>query len=79
MLAGAENKKGAEALIEFLGSDAFQATVAANMYVYPIADVAVPETWAKFAPPARSSLGSNLDFANNRTSWLKDWQSVQGD
>ena len=79
VLAGAENKKGAEALIEFLGSDAFQATVAANMYVYPIADVAVPETWAKFAPPARSSLGSNLDFANNRTSWLKDWQSVQGD
>ena len=79
VIAGAQNKKGGEALVEFLTSEAFQLSVAENMYVYPIADVQVPETWAKFAPAANSTVGESLDFAKNRDSWLSDWQSLKGE
>jgi thiamine transport system substrate-binding protein len=79
VIAGAENKRGAEALVDFLTSEAFQLSVAENMYVYPIEDVSVPETWAKFAPAANSTVGEDLDFALNRDGWLSDWQSLKGD
>ena len=79
VIAGAENKRGAEALVEFLHSEAFQLSVAENMYVYPIEEVPVPETWTKFAPAANSTVGEDLDFALNRDGGLSDWQSLKGD
>jgi thiamine transport system substrate-binding protein len=57
-LRGAANTAGAAALIEFLVSQSFQASLPEAMYVYPAVEgVAVPEAWAKFALPARSTLG----------------------
>jgi len=60
-----------------LTSEAFQASVAESMYVYPaVAGVAAPEAWAEHAQPATSVLGEDLDFAANRERWLKDWSDV---
>ncbi len=76
-LRGASNTAGAAALVEFLVSDAFQSSVAEAMYVYPAVEgIAVPETWAKFALPARSTLGDAQELAENRERWLKDWSDV---
>jgi thiamine transport system substrate-binding protein len=55
----------------------FQASVPEAMYVYPIdPSVAVPMEWSKFARPATSVIGEELDFAANRERWLKDWSDV---
>ena len=76
-LRGAANTAGAAALIEFLVSESFQASLPEAMYVYPSVEaVAVPEAWAKFALPARSTLGDAQKLSQNREKWLKDWSDV---
>lgn len=76
-LRGASNTAGAAALVAFLVSDAFQASVAEAMYVYPAVEgTKVPQAWAKFALPARSTLGDAAELAQNRERWLKDWSDV---
>lgn len=76
-LRGAANTAGAAALIEFLVSQSFQASLPEAMYVYPsVEGVAVPEAWAKFALPARFTLGDAQKLSQNREKWLKDWSDV---
>jgi thiamine transport system substrate-binding protein len=77
VLTNSPNPEGARQFVDFLTSEAFQASVAESMYVYPaVAGVAVPEAWAEHAQPATSVLGEDLDFAANRERWLKDWSDV---
>lgn len=77
VLTGSANEPGARALIEFLRSDAFQRSVPDAMYVYPaVLGTEVPEAWAKFALPATSTIGDNLDINGNREQWLRDWSEV---
>ena len=77
VLKGNQNQAGAEALVDFLQGDSFQASVPESMYVYPAnSAVEVPESWAKFAKPAESVIGSDLDINSNREQWLTDWSDV---
>jgi thiamine transport system substrate-binding protein len=80
VLLGAQNTKGAEALVDFLQSQEFQSSVAENMYVYPVLETAtIPESWSEFAKPALSTIGEELDFDKDRDLWLDVWQSTQSD
>ena len=77
VLKGSANERGARALVEFLLSDDFQRSVPEAMYVYPaVVGTEVPEAWAKFALPATSTIGDDLDINGNRERWLKDWSDV---
>ena len=77
VLQGSANERGARALVEFLLSDDFQRSVPEAMYVYPaVVGTEVPEAWAKFALPATSTIGDDLDINGNRERWLKDWSDV---
>jgi thiamine transport system substrate-binding protein len=77
VLAGAKNTAGAKALVEFLKSASFQASLPTNMYVYPIdPSISLPETWTKFAPAALTLVGEELDVAGNRKVWLAAWSSL---
>jgi thiamine transport system substrate-binding protein len=77
VLKNAAAPNGAQALIEFLLGPSFQAAVPELMYVYPAdTSIALPKSWAKFAIPARSTIGENLEINGNRERWLKDWSDV---
>lgn len=76
VIEGSKNQAGAKALIEFFLTDGFQSSLPMNMFVYPIKDVALPAEWVKVAQPARSTIGEELDFEDNREQWLKDWSDV---
>jgi thiamine transport system substrate-binding protein len=77
VLTGASNPKGALELIEFLKSSDFQASLPENMYVYPIdSNIALPDSWNKFAPSALTLVGEELDVAGNRKQWLKAWSAL---
>lgn len=77
VINGSANEQGARALIDFLRSDSFQRSVPEAMYVYPAVEgTEVPSAWAKFAQPAQSTIGENLDLNANREQWLKDWSDV---
>src|SRR5699024_825428 len=48
VLAGADNPEGARAFIDFLLSDAVQADIPQQMFMYPVSDqVELPEAWTK--------------------------------
>lgn len=71
------NRRGAEAFIDFMLGPSFQASLPEAMYVYPSVDsTPIPESWAKFALPARSNLGDAMMLAKLRDRWLKDWSDV---
>lgn len=77
IIAGAQNKTGARELINFMLSDSFQRSVPEAMYVYPVISATeIPENWAKFALPATSTIGQDLDIDSNREQWLIDWSDV---
>lgn len=74
VLAGAENPAGARAVIDWLVSPAVQAAIPESMYVYPVADVELPETWVKFAPLAPEPFAVDPDrVAENRDEWIRTW------
>jgi thiamine transport system substrate-binding protein len=77
VLQGASNPAGAKELVEFLLSASFQSTIPGLMYVYPVnPDAVIPTEWAKFGPPANSTIGEGLDIANNRVSWQDKWSVI---
>jgi thiamine transport system substrate-binding protein len=77
VLQGASNPVGAQELVEFLLSDSFQSTIPGLMYVYPVnPDAVVPAEWAEFGPPAKSTIGEELDVALNRVSWQDKWSVI---
>ena len=77
VITGAANKTGARELISFLLSDSFQRSVPEAMYVYPaISSTEIRESWARFALPAVSTIGEDLDINSNRERWLRDWSDV---
>jgi thiamine transport system substrate-binding protein len=77
VIEGADNRRGAEALIDFMLSEPFQSALPEAMYVYPsVKETPIPETWAMYALPARSNLGDANMVAKFRERWLKDWSDV---
>jgi thiamine transport system substrate-binding protein len=77
VLAGAKNRAGAKALVEFMLAEPFQSTMPGLMYVYPVnPEASVPAEWAEFGPAAKSTIGEDLDIAANRESWQDKWSAI---
>jgi thiamine transport system substrate-binding protein len=77
VIRGTKIRTGAQKLIEFLTGEAFQSSVAESMYVYPVVKgIEVPDSWAKFAMPAKTNLGDANMIAKFRDRWLRDWSDV---
>jgi len=78
VLEGAPNPVGGQAVIDWLLSDDFQASVPANMYVYPVSStVEVPADWAEFAPLADDP--HTLDpeaITAGRDGWIEAWTGI---
>ncbi len=79
VLAKAKNPAGAAKLIKFLLSASFQRGIPETMYVYPVSTkVALPDSWALYGRPAKSVLGSDLNFKRDRKKWLAQWNQIFG-
>jgi thiamine transport system substrate-binding protein len=77
VLQGASNSVGAKKLVEYLLAEDFQSTIPGLMYVYPVnPEASVPREWAEFGPPAKSTIGENLDLSANRASWQDKWSAI---
>jgi thiamine transport system substrate-binding protein len=78
VLKGAKNPDAAKKVIDWMLSDAFQAALPENMYVYPVSSsVTVPPDWATNAP--LSPHPYTLDPATitkNRDDYIRTWTSV---
>jgi thiamine transport system substrate-binding protein len=80
VLAGAQNPEGARALVDYLLSSEFQATIADTMYIYPVDQtVTLPTEWERFAAPPQAP--NDLPAATigaERENWLRAWSEGTG-
>ncbi|MEP9362496.1 thiamine ABC transporter substrate-binding protein [Nocardioides sp. CN2-186] len=78
VLAGAENPKGAEALVDFLLTPEVQAALPESMYVFPVdSSVELPQEWAEFAKkPTDPWQVDPADITAHRDEWLREWSDV---
>lgn len=78
ILSGAANPAGAEALVDFLLSEDFQAQLPEQMWVYPVdTDVDLPDTWQQFAPVADDpAILDPADIDTHREQWIADWSDL---
>ncbi|GAA1728404.1 thiamine ABC transporter substrate-binding protein [Isoptericola hypogeus] len=78
VLAGAENPDGAQQLVDFLVSEAFQADVPGQMYMYPAdPDVELPAAWQEFAPLADDPFQvPPADVDTHRDEWIEQWTAT---
>ena len=74
VLAGAVNPEGARAVVDWLLSPEVQAAIPESMYVYPVTDVALPDSWLEFAPLAPEPFAVDPDLiSQNRDDWIQTW------
>lgn len=74
VVEGAANPEGAEAFIDFMLGNEFQAALPEAMYVYPVADVPLPEAWAAHAQLVDDPILPDLtEVGAHRDEWLAQW------
>jgi thiamine transport system substrate-binding protein len=75
VLKGAANPEGARLAVDFLLSDAFQADIPGQMWVYPAkASAPLPEEWVKWAElPAETFELSPEKITEKREDWLAEF------
>lgn len=78
ILAGAANRPGAEALIDFMLGRAFQEDVPLNMFVFPAStEAVVPGVFlAHAAIPAMPETMDPAVIEANRERWIDEWTDV---
>ncbi|MFV0633969.1 thiamine ABC transporter substrate-binding protein [Demequina sp.] len=78
VLEGAQNPAAAQAVVDWMLSDDFQAALPENMYVYPVSEqVEIPADWAEYAPLSEDP--HTLDpqvISDNRDEWIETWTSL---
>lgn len=78
VLEGAENPEGAQAFVDFMVGETFQAALPENMYVFPVDEsVELPEVWARWAKTPEEPLTVDpTEVAENRDAWLTTWGEI---
>jgi thiamine transport system substrate-binding protein len=79
VLRGTDAPDEARQLVEFLVSKDFQQHIPLNLYVFPVADVALDQVFVDHAviPNAPPSL-TPADIDAGRASWVEQWISITG-
>lgn len=71
------HEAGAQAFIDFMVSDAVQESLPEAMYVYPVADVAIPDAWAEFAAlPSDPIVPDAAEVGRERDRWIAEWTDI---
>ena len=78
VLRGTDAEDEARELVDFLLSEAFQAELPLNLFVYPAnADVALPEVFTEHATvPSDPATLDPATITANREAWIDEWTNV---
>ncbi|MDT7727961.1 MAG: thiamine transport system substrate-binding protein [Actinomycetota bacterium] len=78
VLTGSKQPERAHKVVDFLLSQQFQVTVAANMYVYPARQgVDLPAGWAQAAPLPANPVALDGDKVQaGREKWIGQWRTL---
>ncbi|MDP9806514.1 thiamine transport system substrate-binding protein [Trueperella bonasi] len=74
VVAGAPNPEGARMLIDFMVGEEFQSEIPETMFMYPVADVPLPQEWVAYAQqPDDSIVLDPALVATHRQTWQDEW------
>ena len=78
ILAGTDNRAGAEALIDFMLTPTYQEDVPLNMFVFPALEAAaLPPEFVEFASVAEDpQIIAPADIEANRDTWVERWVEI---
>ena len=78
ILDGTEHVEEAQALVDFLLSDAFQEDMPLQMFVFPVVDSAeLPEVFVEHAAVIEAPLQLDpAEVGENRDRWIEEWTSI---
>ena len=78
ILAGAENRKIAEAFVDFMLNILFQEDIPLNMFVFPVNENAVlPDVFVEHIQTVEKPASLPMaDIAANREQWIEDWREI---
>ena len=78
VLSGTRHAAAAQKLVDFLASEAFQADMPLNMFVYPArTGTPLPDVFTQYAvKPADTLTIDPAEVAAKRDTWIKNWTST---
>jgi thiamine transport system substrate-binding protein len=78
VLRGSQDPAGAKALVDFMTGRDFQEALPDAMYVFPVDPaVALPPTWASWAPPSPHPFAvPPTDITQHRSEWIRQWSDL---
>ncbi len=78
ILAGTENRDGAEKLVDFMTATLFQEDMPLNMFVYPAnSEAAIPSSFEQWATVVDSPLTLEpAEIEANRSRWTQEWAEI---
>ncbi|MCG9598789.1 thiamine ABC transporter substrate binding subunit [Vibrio sp. Isolate25] len=71
-----KNEKLADEFMTFILSDDFQSLMPTGNWMYPVTKVALPEGFETLTVPEKALSFSAEEVAQNRKSWIREWQSA---
>lgn len=71
-----KNEKLADEFMTFILSDDFQSLMPTGNWMYPVTEVALPEGFETLTVPEKALSFSAEEVAQNRKSWIREWQSA---
>jgi len=73
---GAKNEKLADEFMSFILSDEFQSAMPTGNWMYPVTNVELPKGFETLTVPSQALSFSADEVAQNRKSWIREWQSA---
>ncbi|WP_158162217.1 thiamine ABC transporter substrate binding subunit [Grimontia hollisae] len=71
-----EKQALADQFMQFILSDGFQNAVPTGQWMYPVTDIELPAGFDTLSVPAKSLQFTPENVADNRRTWIREWQSA---
>ncbi|WP_241826636.1 thiamine ABC transporter substrate binding subunit [Enterovibrio norvegicus] len=71
-----ENQALADEFMQFVLSDGFQNTIPTGNWMYPVTNVALPDGFNTLSVPQKNLQFTPENVADNRRTWIREWQSA---
>nr|WP_245884014.1 thiamine ABC transporter substrate binding subunit [Vibrio albus] len=73
---GSQNPELSEQFMRFILTDKFQSVMPTGNWMYPVTGVALPEGFESLIVPSKALSFSSEKVAQNRRSWIREWQAA---
>lgn len=73
---GSSNEKLADEFMSFILSNEFQSAMPTGNWMYPVTNVELPKGFETLTVPSQALSFSADEVAENRKSWIREWQSA---